>query len=60
MGSIVSGTVRMVFDALKCAQWQLFVLTSAAYEIDRRQGSDDARHRKDRDMTKETGENDDS
>ena len=49
----------MVFDALKCAQWQLFVLTSAAHEIDRRQ-SDDARHRKDRDMTKETGENDDS
>jgi len=29
----------MVFDALKCAQWQLFVLTSAAYEIDRRQGA---------------------
>jgi hypothetical protein len=54
----VSSTVRMVFDALKCAQWQLFVLTSAAHEIDRRRGSDDARHRKDRDMTKGPGEND--
>ena len=40
MESTVSGTVRMVFDALKCAQWQLFVLTSAAYEIDRRRGSE--------------------
>jgi hypothetical protein len=36
----VSGTVRMVADALKCAQWQLFVLTSAAHEIDRRRGSE--------------------
>jgi hypothetical protein len=30
----------MVFDALKCAQWQLVVLTSAAHEIDQRQGSE--------------------
>jgi len=30
----------MVVDALKCAQWQLFVLTSAAHEIDRRRGSE--------------------
>jgi hypothetical protein len=36
----VSGTVRMVVDALKCAQWQLIVLTRAAHEIDRRRGSE--------------------
>jgi hypothetical protein len=50
----------MVADALKCAQWQLFVLTSAAHEIDRRRGSEamTPASRKDRDMTKETGEND--
>ncbi len=65
--SIASGTVRMVFDALKCAQWQatskLFVPTSAAHEIDRRRGSEamtPATQRTEKPkMTKETGDNDD-
>jgi hypothetical protein len=52
----------MVFDALKCAQWQLFVLTSAAHEIDRRRGSEPTTPATGRTekakMTKETGEND--
>ena len=62
----MSGTVGMVFDALKRAQRQatskLFVLTSAAHEIDRRPGSEamtpaPGRTEKPK-MTKETGEND--